>query len=83
MAVLLIVLLIALTIVIHTGWFQKKLKGEAKRYLTETLQTRLEIDSVGFSLLHGDICLYGLDIDDRQQRQMLQHRLPDVRQSVC
>lgn len=72
LAVLLIVLLIALTIVIQTGWFQKKLKGEAKRYLTETLQTRLEIDSVGFSLLHGDICLYGLDIDDRQQRRMFE-----------
>lgn len=72
MVVLIVVLLIALAIIIHTGRFQSWLKNEAKEYLTQTLHTNLDIDSVGFDVFNGDICLFGLYVDDLQKRRMLE-----------
>ena len=70
LAAVLVVVVIAATIVIHTGWFQSWMKTRANDYLKETLRTHIEIDSVGFDIFEGDIRLFGLEIDDRQKRRM-------------
>ena len=70
LAAVLVVVVIAATIVIHTGWFQSWMKTRANDYLKETLRTHIEIDSVGFDIFGGDIRLFGLEIDDRQKRRM-------------
>ena len=70
LAAVLTVVVIAATIVIHTGWFQSWMKTKANDYLKETLRTHIEIDSVGFDIFGGDIRLFGLEIDDRQKRRM-------------
>lgn len=71
LAALIAVFLITVTIVIHTGWFQSWVKTKANDYLTETLKTHIEIDSVGFDFFEGNLCLFGLEVDDLQKRRML------------
>lgn len=56
---------------LHTEWLQQKLKTKALDLLTEKLQTRVTLDSVSVSLLTMDAELFGLNVEDRQQRKML------------
>lgn len=57
---------------LNTSWLQGKLLDKAVTLLTDKLQTRVEIDSVSIDLLTLDAKLYGLMVEDRQQRKMLQ-----------
>ena len=58
--------------VINTEAFQNKMLGKAVEMLEEKLQTRVDIDSVSVDLLTLDAELYGLLVEDRQHRKMLQ-----------
>jgi len=59
-------------VVLNTSWFQNKLLTETVNLLEERLQTKVEVDSVSIDLLTLDAKLYGLRVDDLQQRRMLQ-----------
>ena len=73
---------IAATIAIHTGWFQAWMKDRANDYLKDTLRTRVAIDSVCFDIFGGDIRLFGLQIDDRQNRPMFEMDTLEVHADV-
>ena len=62
-------------IVLNTSWFQNKLLERVTVMLTDKLETKVEIDSVSVELLTLDAELYGLTIEDRQHRKMLQMKL--------
>jgi hypothetical protein len=67
------VLLVTGTVfILNTDSFQNKLLKYATKMLSEKFQTRVEIDSVSIGLFSQDIRLYGLDLEDRQHRKMLQ-----------
>ena len=57
---------------LNTSWLQDKLLRKATTLLQEKLETNVKIDSVSIDLLTLDAKLYGLCVDDRQQRHMLQ-----------
>ena len=59
-------------ILLNTSWLQEKLKTRTIALLTEKLDTRVALDSVSIDLLTLDAKIYGLTVEDRQQRQMLQ-----------
>ncbi|MBQ9640079.1 MAG: cell envelope integrity protein TolA [Bacteroidaceae bacterium] len=65
-------LLVAALVVVHSQTFQRRLLKEATLALAEKLETNVAIDSVSFSLFHQFVHLYGVDIEDQQQRPMLQ-----------
>lgn len=71
MVVLLLVLLGVGFGLVNSSSFQNKMLQKATTMLAEKLQTRVEIDSVSVDLLTLDAKLYGLDVEDRQQREML------------
>jgi len=57
---------------LHIDEAKTKVIGQATRLLSEKLQTRVAIDSASFDVLHLDLNLYGLDVEDQQQRKLLQ-----------
>ena len=67
---LLVVLLAGGFALLNSQWLQQKMLGKAAGLLTEKLQTRVGIDSVSIDLLTLDAKLYGLTVEDRQQRPM-------------
>ena len=69
---LLIVLLVAAAIILNTNSVQQKLLRYSTNLLREKLQTKVEIDSISVDFLTFDVNLMGLDVEDRQQRKMLQ-----------
>lgn len=69
---LLIVLLIIIAALLNSNSVQQKLLGYSTNLLKEKLQTKVEIDSISVNFLTFDINLMGLDVEDRQQRKMLQ-----------
>lgn len=69
---LVVVLLIGGFCMLNTSWLQDKLLRKATTLLQEKLETNVKIDSVSIDLLTLDAKLYGLCVDDRQQRHMLQ-----------
>ena len=69
---LVVVLLVAGFAMLNTKWLQQKLLSQATQMLTDKLQTKVEIDSVSIDLLTLDAHLFGLLVEDRQQRPMLQ-----------
>ena len=66
-----IVLLLAATLVFNSSSFQKKMLGHATELLEEKLQTKVSIDSININFLKFNVGLYGLDVEDREHRQML------------
>ena len=56
---------------LNTSWLQQKLKDKALTMLTEKLDTEVALDSVSIDLLTMDAKLYGLSVEDRQQRPLL------------
>ena len=70
-----VVLLVALAaggvLVLNSSAFQDRMLRKATRLFSEKLQTRVHIDSISVGFFRQDVQLYGLDIADRQQRQML------------
>ena len=69
-AVVVILTVIAVFVVSRPS-FQNKILTRATDMLTEKLQTRVSIDSVDISIIKGYVSLYGVEIDDQQQRKML------------
>ncbi|MBQ3699567.1 MAG: hypothetical protein II886_06620 [Prevotella sp.] len=67
-----VLLLVGAFAMLNTSWLQGKLLTKATTLLTEKLETKVEIDSVSIDLLTLDAKLYGLMVEDRQQRKMLQ-----------
>lgn len=58
-------------LLVNNNSFQNKLLQKATTMLTEKLQTKVTIDSASIDLLTLDAKLYGLEVEDRQQRKML------------
>jgi hypothetical protein len=71
LVVVVILLLAGGFVLINTPSFQNKLLKRATTMLADKLQTKVEIDSVSINLLTLDAELYGLELEDRQQRKML------------
>ena len=67
-----IVLLLAATLVLNSHSFQQKMLSHATELLEEKLQTKVSIDSININFLKFNVGLYGLDVEDREHRQMLQ-----------
>lgn len=67
-----IVLLLAATLVLNSHSFQQKMLAHATELLEEKLQTKVSIDSININFLKFNVGLYGLDVEDREHRQMLQ-----------
>ena len=67
-----IVLLLAATLVLNSHSFQQKMLAHATELLEEKLQTKVSIDSINVNFLKFNVGLYGMDVEDREHRQMLQ-----------
>lgn len=67
-----ILLLIVAGFLLNTPSVQQKILAYATNMLQEKLQTRVEIDSISVNFLTFDVNLMGLDVEDQQQRKMLQ-----------
>lgn len=59
-------------VLLNTDSFQNKLLRKATAMLSEKLSTKVEIDSIHIGFLEDDIRLFGLEIEDLQQRKMLE-----------
>ena len=67
------VLLIAIcTVLLNSKSVHNRIVREATSLLSKKLGTRVDIDSASVDIVSHDINLYGLVIDDQQQRKMLQ-----------
>ena len=66
-----IAFLVGATLVFNSSSFQKKMLGHATELLEEKLQTKVSIDSVNIDFMKFNMGLYGLDVEDREHRQML------------
>ena len=69
-----LILLITAAILLNTSSVQQKLLSYSTGLLKEKLQTEVRIDSVSVNFLAFNINLMGLDVEDLQQRKMLQAR---------
>ena len=67
-----IILLLAATLVLNSSSFQQKMLSHATELLEEKLQTKVSIDSINVNFLKFNVGLYGMDVEDREHRQMLQ-----------
>lgn len=69
-----IFLVVAITagILLNTPSVQNKLLSRATQLLSEKLQTRVAIDSIHIGFFSDKIKLYGMEVEDLQQRKMLQ-----------
>jgi len=68
----LIALLVGATLLLNSSSFQNKMMKRAAAMLSERLGTRVTVDSVYVSVLGQTVELYGIDVEDQQQRKMLQ-----------
>ena len=57
---------------LNTSSVQNKLLKHATQLLTEKLETKVQIDSIHIGFFSDDIALYGVEIEDREHRKMLQ-----------
>ena len=69
---LVIVLLVAVLLYINSNAGQQRLLRFATNLLQDKLETKVQIDSVSVKFTTLDIDMMGLDVEDRQQRHMLQ-----------
>ena len=70
-SVLLALLLAAGAYFLNTSTFQNYLMKKATELLSEKLHTRVAVDSVSVDIWGYDVFLHGLEIEDQQQRKML------------
>lgn len=68
---LFVVVAVALAILLNQPSVQNKVLHYAVGYLSDKLQTRVQVDSVAVEVLNQRVSLYGLDVDDRESRPML------------
>lgn len=66
-----VVLLGGVTLLLNTESVQKKIQEKAVELLSQKLETEVEIDSISISALTQEISLYGIEIEDREEREML------------
>lgn len=66
-----VVLLGGATLLLNTESVQKKIQEKAVELLSQKLETEVEIDSISISVLTQEISLYGIEIEDREERKML------------
>jgi len=66
-----VALLGATLVALNNKSLQKKLLDDVVEELRKKLDTKVEIDSISVNMFNLDINLYGIKIDDRQQREML------------
>ena len=66
-----VVLLGGATLLLNTESVQKKIQEKAVELLSQKLETKVEIDSISISALTQEISLYGIKIEDREEREML------------
>lgn len=66
-----VVLLSGATLLLNTESVQKKIQEKAVELLSQKLETEVEIDSISISALTQEISLYGIEIEDREEREML------------
>ena len=59
-------------ILLNTPSVQNKLLSRATQLLSEKLQTRVAIDSIHIGFFSDKIRFYGMEVEDLQQRKMLQ-----------
>lgn len=69
---LVVVLLVAVFIYINSSAGQQRLLRFATDLLQDKLETKVQIDSVSVNFGTLDVNLIGLDVEDRQQRPLLQ-----------
>ena len=67
-----VVILVAAAFLLNSSSVQNKALTYATEQLRTKLQTKVEIDSIHINFLTFDVNLMGLDVEDRQQRKMLQ-----------
>jgi len=63
-------LILGATLLVNQNSFQNKVLKLATDMMEEELQTHVAIDRIDISLFNGNIGLYGVDIEDQQQRKM-------------
>lgn len=66
-----LVLLVGAVGVLNSGYFQDWLVKETVTLLQDKLQTRVSVEKCGVDLVGLNAHLYGLEVEDRQQRKML------------
>lgn len=66
-----VVLVGGATLLLNTESVQKKIQEKAVELLSQKLETKVEIDSISISALTQEISLYGIEIEDREEREML------------
>lgn len=64
-------LAVTITALLFVPSFQQLLKREAVESLSDKLQTEVNLDSVSFSIITGDVSLIGLDVKDQKGEPML------------
>ena len=72
---LFIILVLGTVGMINNSSIQNKILHYATDMLAEKLETKIEIDSIHIGFFDDDIRLFGLRVDDRQQRKMLELKL--------
>ena len=65
-------LLLVATVLLNTHAVQNKLVGMATQRLEERLQTHVKIDDVSVNVFTQEVNLKGLEVEDQQQRKMLE-----------
>lgn len=68
---IIVVLMAVAAFIFSRPSYQQKIVTQATDMLSEKLQTRVSIDSVDISVVKGAVSLFGVEIDDQQQRKML------------
>lgn len=66
-----VVLLGAAVITLNNKSVQRKILNKAVEALQQKLDTHLRIDSISINALTQDIAFFGIEIEDREQREML------------
>lgn len=67
-----VLLLLVATVLLNTHAVQNKLVGMATQRLEERLQTHVKIDDVSVNVFTQEVHLKGLEVEDQQQRKMLE-----------
>ena len=69
-----IILIVGAFAVFHTDAVQKRLVENATQMLSDYLHTTVRIEKANVSFIDQGVRLYGVEIDDQQQRKMFQMR---------
>ena len=94
---ILFMLAVAAFLMLQTDSVQQRLLSYTTSLLSQELHTKVDIDKVSLSLKDRDVRLYGVTVEDLQQRKMLQveelgvrmklrpllHRSLQLTESIC